>query len=114
MALLAGSSAAYKAVAFGGLINEDVMQKIWDISKIPLPFTDMVGSDKASNSYTEWTTDKLGDPAIGGWIIDGADASGDDTAHGERMGNQCGILDKQVIVTERAQSSDLIAQRGLS
>ena len=28
-----------KSIAKGGVINEDVMQKIFDISKIPLPFT---------------------------------------------------------------------------
>ena len=34
-----------KSIAKGGVINEDVMQKIFDISKIPLPFTDLVGHD---------------------------------------------------------------------
>jgi len=33
------ASSDLKAVAAGGLIREDVMNKIWDISKIPLPFT---------------------------------------------------------------------------
>ena len=47
-------SANLKSVQAGGLIREDVMDKIWDISKIPLPFTDMVGaSGKSKNSYKE-------------------------------------------------------------
>jgi hypothetical protein len=29
------------------------MNKIWDISKIPLPFTDMIGKGSAKNSYKE-------------------------------------------------------------
>ena len=38
-----------KSIAKGGVINEDVMQKIFDISKIPLPFTDLVGSSTHKN-----------------------------------------------------------------
>lgn len=108
MAVHPGSSAALKAVATGGLISEDVMNQIWDISRIALPFTDMVGSDSADNSYTEWTEDALGDPALGGWVVDGADSDQNDVAHGERLGNQCGILRKEVRVTTRAQNSDTI------
>lgn len=108
MAQHAGSSAALKGVAYGGLINEDVMNEIWDISAIPLPFMDLVGQDTADNSYTEWTEDALADPEAGGWVVDGADASGNDVSHGERLGNQCGILTKVVSVTTRAQNSDTI------
>ncbi len=108
MAVHPGSSAALKSVASGGLIKEDVMNQIWDISKIPLPYTDMVGSDTADNSYTEWTTDALGDPALGGWVVDGADSDQNDVANGERLGNQCGILTKEVRVTTRAQNSNTI------
>ncbi len=108
MAVHPGSSAALKAVPFGGLIKEDVMNQIWDISRIPLPFTDLVGSDSCDNSYSEWTEDKLGDPVLGGWVVDGADSDQNDVAHGERLGNQCGILRKEVRVTTRANASDTI------
>lgn len=103
-----GSSAALKAVESGGLIREDVMNQIWDISRIPLPYTDLVGTDTCDNSYTEWTEDKLGDPELGGWVVDGADSDQNDVAHGERLGNQCGILRKEVRVTTRANASDTI------
>ena len=46
-------SADLKAVGRGGLIREDVMSQIWDISKIPLPFTDMIGSETSKNAYKE-------------------------------------------------------------
>ena len=46
-------SADLKGVAFGGLIREDVMNKIWDISRIPLPFTDMIGTGSAKNEFKE-------------------------------------------------------------
>jgi hypothetical protein len=99
-----------KGVDFNGLINEDVMQQIWDISSIPLPFTDAVGSDSADNPYTEWTTDKLGDPTLGGWVIDGSDHDQNDAALGKRLGNHCGILTKEVQVSHRSQSVDTIGR----
>ena len=99
-----------KGVADNGLIREDVMNQIWDISKIPLPFTDLVGSDTASNDYTEWTEDKLGDPELAGWVVDGADIDDDDSAGGARIGNHCGINTKMVKVSFRANASDTIGR----
>lgn len=102
------SSADLKAVDFNGTIAEDVMDAIWDISRIPLPFSDRVGSDSCTNAYAEWLTDKLGDPELGGWVVDGADSDQNDSASGKRLGNHCGILTKEVQVTERARASRTI------
>ena len=104
------SSADLKGIPFGGLINEDVMQQIWDISQIPLPLQDLMGSDAVSNSYTEWTEDKLSDADITNAAVDGQDLTGNDASGGARIGNQCQISTKTVIVTERAQSSDTIGR----
>ena len=49
--------AALKGALRGGLVPEDVMAKIWDISKIPLLMQDVFGEDSHSNEYTEWTKD---------------------------------------------------------
>ena len=103
-------AADLKAVDFNGLINEDVMQQIWDISFIPLPLTDMIGSGDASNPYKEWTTDQLATPDKTNGTIDGADASGNDSATGERLGNHCQIPDKVVRVSTRARESDTIGR----
>ena len=97
-----------KDVDFQGQIHEDVMDKIWDISKIPLPLTDMLGSGTHGNDYTSWTTDQLGDPALGGWVDDGADSDQNDTATGNRIGNHSGILTKEVRVSSRARASNTI------
>ena len=53
-----------KSIALGGVINEDVMQKIFDISKIPLPFTDLVGSTTHKNErfHFDWVVDELRAP----------------------------------------------------
>lgn len=104
-------SADLKGVLRGGLIREDVMDKIWDISKIPLPFTDMVGSSgKAKNEYKEWTTDELAAPDTANAVIDGSDAVGNDTKTGQRVGNHCQISDKIVRVSYRADASDTIGR----
>ena len=110
MALANLDAGNLKAVADGGLINEDVMSQIWDISQIPLPYMDLVGSDTVGNDYAEWTTDKLGDPALGGWVVDGADSDQDDSNTGSRIGNHCGILTKEVRVSTRARESDTIGR----
>lgn len=104
------ASSDLKAVTAGGLIREDVMNKIWDISKIPLPFTDMIGSETAKNEYVEWTTDSLAAPDITNAVGDGADATGNDTVTGARVGNHHQISDKVVEVTYRASASDTIGR----
>jgi hypothetical protein len=103
-------TADLKALDSGGLVSEDVMEKIWDISRIPLPFTDRIGTDTAKNSYTEWTTDELADPDLTNAVVSGADASGNDAAGGARVGNHCQNSVKVVAVTERAQSTDQIGR----
>lgn len=103
-------SANLKAVADNGTINEDVMQQIWDISNIPLPFTDMISSDDVKNSYTEWTQDTLQAVDPTNAKVDGADTTGDnDTNTGARVGNHCQISTKTVQVSTRARESDTIA-----
>lgn len=103
-------SADLKAMALGGAIHEDVMNKIWDISRIPLPFTDMVGSGSHSNEYREWTTDELAAPDLNNAVVDGSDASGNDTKLGARVGNHSQISDKIVRVSYRADASDTIGR----
>ena len=104
------ASSDLKAVLAGGLIREDVMNKIWDISKIPLPFTDMVGSGSAKNEYKEWTQDELAPPDLTNAVGDGADASGNDTKTGKRVGNHHQVSDKVVEVTFRSDASDTIGR----
>ena len=103
-------TADLRAVAAGGLVNEDVMQRIWDISAIPLPVTDLIGVESASNSYYEWTEDALSAPDLTNAVVSGADASGNDAGTGTRKGNHCQIADKVVAVTIRAQNTDQIGR----
>ena len=103
-------SATLKGVVRGGLIREDVMNQIWDISRIPLPFTDMIGSETSKNAYKEWTTDALAAPNLANAVIDGSDASGNNTVLGARVGNHHQISTKVVRTSFRADASDVIGR----
>ena len=100
------------AVAADGLVNEDVLQKIFDISDIPTPFLDMVGTDTCKNSYTEWVQDSLASPDTANAVISGADAgtSGQEKAGDARVGNHTQISDKLVQVTERSLNTSNIGR----
>lgn len=97
-----------KGIETGGFINEDVMQRIWDVSKIPLPFTDMVGSNRHKNSYFEWVKDKLRAPNVANAEVDGADASNFVAETGERVGNHSQISVECIATSHRADASDTI------
>ena len=103
-------SADLKAVAHGGLIREDVLDRIFDISRLPLPMTDMIGSSDVDNSYTEWTQDRLQDQDLTNAVVDGSDVTQDDTNTGKRVGNHCQISVKRVPVSSRADASDTIGR----
>ncbi len=97
-----------KGIETGGFINEDVMQRIWDVSKIPLPFTDMVGSNRHKNSYFEWVKDKLRQPNVNNAEVDGADAANFVAETGERVGNHSQISTECIATSHRADASDTI------
>lgn len=104
------SGADLSGIARGGLINEDVMDAIWDISNVPLPFQDRCGTMSVGNSYHSWTTDTLPDPDLTNAVIDGADQTQQDAVGGTRVGNHCQISTKRVSVTTRARNSNTIGR----
>lgn len=103
-------SADLKALTAGGLVREDVMDKIWDISRIPLPFTDAIVDDVAENDFTEWTIDELPAPDLANAVVSGSDATGNDAQGGTRVGNHCQNSIKVVAVTERAQTVKVVGR----
>lgn len=109
------SSADLNAVPKGGVVNESVMQKIWDISKIPLPFTDMIGTASHTNSYTSWVQDALQAQNLSNAAVDGQDVTAFTNIPPQpRVGNQSQISTKSVAVSERAQAVDSIGGNALS
>ena len=95
--------------AFGGIISEDVMNKIFDVSKYPLVLTPKLGVDTAKNEYKEWVVDELQASVITNKQVDGADTiANDDTQLGDRQGNHCQISTKTVKVSTRANEAGTI------
>jgi len=109
------SSNDLNTVARGGVVNESVMQKIWDLSKIPLPFTDMIGTASHDNSYTSWVQDALQSQNLSNAAVDGQDiASYTNIPPSPRVGNHSQISTKAVAVSERAQSVNAIGGNSLA
>ena len=98
------------AVARGGWIHEDVMDRIWDISAIPLVFTDSVRSDTCENPLMSWLTDTLGQPNRTNAVVDGSDQTGNDSTTGARVNNYCQESVKVFRVSTRAQNVNAIGQ----
>jgi hypothetical protein len=97
------------AALAGGVIREDVMNEIWNLSKIPLPLTDLIGSGgKHTNRYCEWTEDKLTAPNLGNAVVDGADIAQNNTVIPSRLGNYTQISVKEVQISHSAESADSI------
>lgn len=103
-----------KNVAAGGLVREDVLDRIFDISDVPTLFLDLIGTEGFSNSYSEWTEDKLAAPNLNNKRVSGSDASSANNnanvSNAKRAGNHAQISDKLVMVTERGQAVDVIGR----
>ncbi len=101
------------ALAAPGLIREDVMDTVYNLDEgIPTPFTDMVRSGSHSAPYSEWTEDDLTAVDTANAVVDGADASGNDTKLGVRVGNRQQISDKTVRISHVSEAIDSIGSVG--
>jgi len=99
-----------KSANLNGLIAESVVNRIFDISEIPLPLTDIIGTGSHKNEKHEWLVDKLRDPVTDGQRIDGDVADiADQSKVGRRIGNHSEIHTKTLRVSRRAQDSDTFA-----
>ena len=96
------------AVNLNGLVNEDLMQKIFDISDIPLPFTDRISSGSHSNEAPSWTLDRLLSPDLTNAVVDGADAGVDQSNLGIRVNQHSQISQKTLRVSVRANDVNTV------
>jgi Family of unknown function (DUF5309) len=97
---------AADAAVYGGLIREDVMDKIWDISNIPLPFTEMCSKGTHTNRRVEFVTDELASPKLDNAVVEGSDPTQNDGKLGLRLGNYTQIAVKRVIVTDTSEQAN--------
>ena len=102
-------------VTVDGLINEDVMQNVFDLSEIPLPFTSRAGDGSHGNRYHSWPQDRLSAPDTSNAVSENLD---NQTASGQednslpvfgRVGNHSQISKKTIHVSKRARYADRIA-----
>ena len=94
---------------YGSSIHEDVMNQIFDISEIPLPFTQRVMSGSHSNPIAEWIVDRLQAP-VDNAVLDSFEGGTDDSyrAPERRIRNHSQISTKDLHVSSRANASDTI------
>jgi hypothetical protein len=98
-----------KSVDFGGIIHEDVMNKVWNIDPIDLPYQDLAGvGEPFKNTYKSWVKESLAAPDITNARVDGADAGAAGSSTEERIGNHIQLSDKVVKVSTGAQAVDTI------
>lgn len=97
-------------LAGAGSINEDVMQQIFDISPVDVPYSNRSGVEDMNNPYTEWTLDALQAPDFGNAVGDGEDAGTDDSNSTARVGNHAQISDKVLRVSGRAREVNTIGR----
>jgi len=96
----------------GGVIREDVMEKIWLADSFPLPFTDICSKAKSKHPFREFVTDELGAPVTDNKVVDGADIDQNDTVVGERAGNYHQTAVKGIQISKRANATDSIGRMG--
>jgi hypothetical protein len=107
-------TADLKLINSGGMIREDVLDQIFDISDVGTPFLDLIPTDSFKNSYSEWPEDKLPVPSLTNAVVSGSDRASTDndtnTAGMLRVGNHAQISTKEIFVTTRGQHTDTIGQ----
>lgn len=100
------------AAVYGGVIHEDVMNKVWEINNIPLPFTNLIGNGTHSNPRTGWVEDELATPSTGNAVVEGSDQTGNNSKVGTRLANFTQISVKTVQVSDTADAVNSIGNMG--
>jgi hypothetical protein len=109
-------TAEIRALTSTGNIREDLMREVWDVSRVPLPFQDRIGTGRCTSNIHEWTIDKLGVAAANAFVENSSiPTSGTASAPTDignsatqanviRARNHCQISAKVVTVSKRAQT----------
>lgn len=98
------------AVSVGGLLNEDVLQKMNDISPRDTPALDLFGGGSFMNPYFTWVQDTLATPTFASKAVDGGAFAPTTSATGARVGNWGQLSEYGVNVGDIAESSSQIGR----
>ena len=92
----------------GEQFHEDLLDKVWDISPIDLPYQDAIMKGSSSAHLKEWVKELLAAADPDNATIDGNDAATNDTVTGVRLGNYHQLGSKVVKVSDRARNIDTV------
>lgn len=96
----------------GGLIREEVMDRIYQLDDWKLPFSDMCSKGTHGNQRLEFTTDEFQPSSDANAVVDGIDIDQDDSNSGARVSNFTQTAVKSVRVSKRANASNSIGRSG--
>lgn len=92
-------------------VREDLANVIYNISPEDTPFMSSVGRENVSNTYFEWQTDALAAASTTNAVIEGDEATLDDRAATNRVGNYTQISRKVVGVSGTVEAVDKAGMR---
>ena len=80
-------------------IREDLSDTIYRVAPEETPFTNNIGTAKATNTYHEWQTESLASAVDTNANLEGDDANLDAANVPSRVGNRTQIADKTAVVS---------------
>jgi hypothetical protein len=96
------------------LNREQVLQRIVDISEIPLPLMSRIGRDTHTNPFFEWPVDRLQAPDTTNVVADGSTAPAPTNNVAYRVGNHSQISQKTVGTSTRLETLNTVGNEGLA
>ncbi len=95
----------------GGVIHEDLMDRIYDISPEDLPLSDAIGRDDSTARTKEWVHETLEPANPDNYSEEGADAGADESRTGARLAVYHQLSDKVVRVSDRGRNVNVVGAR---
>jgi hypothetical protein len=102
-------STELSAVESGGLIAEDVIPRLFNLTPVERPLIDSIGTVDVKSTKKEFIDKILATPSSTNALAENADLSGiDDSKHGLRYYNLCQQMGKVIKTSQRARDVDLV------
>ncbi len=102
----------YKDLEDADTIHRDVMDLLFQVYHVDLPFTSRIEEHSVESNYTEWAEDNVDTPAIGEERVDGSDTTGDDATSGSVVGNRVQINTRKLTISDGSQAVNSVGNIG--